>query len=161
MLVVGQFAGQIATAIKYSTPEPHIMSHAPALERVRGSEKIIMGPVGIRRSFAAPFINALCTEKIVVGMVADYKMQEPDRERVKLLLVRFDSPQSANKAYVSYLAALQEQHKSQSFDNYAPQSNLFKISGTFMLVQLKDNQVLVITGARKKASLPALAHGVY
>lgn len=161
MLVVSKFAGQIAAAIKNSSREPQILGHIPSLERLRGSEKIVMGPVGIRRVFAAPFVNALCNEKIVVGVVADFIMQEPDRERMKLLLVRFDSPLSANKAYASYLAALEEQHKAVSFDNYVPQSNLFKVSGSFLLVELKSDQVLVITGARKKTTLPALAHGVY
>jgi hypothetical protein len=161
MLVVTRFASELAIAIKSSSREPQILGRIPSLERLRGSEKIVMGPLGIRRVFSAPFVNALCTEKIVTGVVADYKMQEPDRERVKLLLVRFASPEFANKAYVSYLGALEEQHKAQSFDNYVPQSNLFKVSGSYLLVRLKADEVLVITGARKKSSLPSLAHGVY
>jgi len=161
MLVVTHFAETLAVAIKASSREPQVLTRIPVLEKVRGSEKIVMGPVGIRRAFLAPYVNALNAEHITTGVVCDYKMQEPYRERLKLLLLQFASQELANKAYVGYLSALQEQHKPQSLDNFMPQSNLFKISGSFLLVQLNGNEVVVITGARKKTSLPSLAHGVY
>jgi hypothetical protein len=161
MLIMTGFASKLANAIKNRSMEPQLLNRIPILERVRGSEKIVMGPVSIRKAFPAPFAGTLCTEKILDGVVADYQMQEPNRERVKLLLARFASPESANKAYAAYLSPLEEQHKPQSFDNSLSQANLFKVSSSFLLVQLKGSEVLVITGARKKSTLPALAHSVY
>ena len=120
-----------------------------------------MGPAGIRRAFPAPYQNVLCSDKLVTGAVSDYQIQEPNRERLRLLLLCFASPEVANQVYLNYISQLQEQHPTQSTDSYLPQASIFKVSGLFLLVQLKGNALLLITGAHKKASLPLLAHSVY
>jgi hypothetical protein len=159
-LVTG-FAKTLAPNIKTSTAQPYMLTRLPLMERVQGSEKIIMGQLAAHRVFPAPYLSALLKEKIVEGAVADYKMQYPDRERVRLMLAQFSSPESASRAYNAYLLEVEAQHQPQPADGYLPQANVFKISGSFILCQLKGNEVLLITGARKKGSLTSLARQIY
>jgi hypothetical protein len=161
MAIVTSFANKLALSVKARSAEPQILSRIPFLERVHGSERIVMGPAGIRRTFPAPYQNILCSEKLVTGAVADYQLQEPYRERLRLLLLCFASPELANQVYLNYIRPLEEQHPAQATDSFLPQGSIFKVSGLFLLVQLKGNALLVITGAHKKASLPVLAHAVY
>jgi hypothetical protein len=163
MSVITGFANQLAAAIKTSSSAPVILSHLPLQGRVRGSEKLIYGPLAMKRWFSAPEVSSLCKEinPRSRGALADYQTQEPYHERLRLMFLQFASVESANIAYTGYLAALEQHHTALPSGSSLPQSSLFKISGMFSLVELRGPDLVVITGARKKLSAALLARSVY
>ena len=128
MTLMGNFASKLSGSIKTSSGEPSVLTRLPFAGRVHGSEKLIAGPLAIKRSFPAPNIGALCshTSAHLHGALADYQTQEPYRERLKLLLLQFATSEAANKAYIDYVAALQEQHSPLASGSATPQSSFLK-----------------------------------
>jgi len=139
--------------------KPKIFSLMPSMQRVRGSEKLIMGPVGMRRFFPAPYSANLMP--FVEGSVADYRLEEPRRDRLKLLIAYYPTAQAASSAYGNYTATLAGQNKEKSVEGFTCPTTLFKIADCFLLCQLRDKQVIVINGARHKETLGELAHQIY
>jgi hypothetical protein len=161
MEVVTRFANKLAKTLTVSSAEPALLSRIPIIDRVKGTEKIVMGPISLKRAFSAPYADTFYSLKIIDGAVSDFQTLMPDRERMKLMLVRYETPEAANSVYVKYIGLMQDQHKLQTTDFYLPQSSIFKMSGTFLFCQLRGAELLVITGARKKPSLTYLARQVY
>jgi len=161
MEVVTKFANKLAKTLTVSSAEPALLSRLPLIDRVKGSEKIVMGPISLRRAFSAPYADTFYSTRIIDGAVSDYQTVMPDRERLKLMLLRYETPEAANSVYLKYVGQMQDQHKLQTTDFYLPQSSIFKMSGTFLFCQLRNSELLVVTGARKKPSLTYLARQVY
>jgi hypothetical protein len=161
MAAVSIAAKQLADAIIKRSPKPMILTYLPSIERVQGSEKIVMGPIALKRFFPAPFIGSLATDAPLKGVVADYQQQEPHRERLKLLVAIFASPASASLSFSKYTGLLQENHNLENADGFAYQTSVFKIANKFILCQMRGNQLVIITGAHKKNSLASLANAVY
>lgn len=149
--VVRVVADSLVKAIDGNSGLPLIISRLPVLERVRGTEKLVMGPVGARRFFEAPLITTLNWKQAVAGAVADYQTQEPYRERLKLLLVDYGNRELAQHAFNSYASQIEAEHPRLKTDDPA-RTYLFKMSGSFLLCQLHGAAVIVITGARKRQS---------
>ena len=139
--------------------KPTVFNSMPTMERVRGSEKLIMGPAGMKRFFPAPYSANLIP--LHTGAVADYRIEEPNRDRLKLLIAYYSSAQEAGLAYANYVSTLRDQNKEKSVDGFSCPTSLFKISDYFLLCQLRDKQVIVINGARHKDTLSELAHRIY
>ncbi|HEY9720331.1 MAG TPA: DUF6599 family protein, partial [Trichormus sp.] len=75
---VRAIADQLAAAIVAEPASlPPMISRLPSLEKVRGSEKLVMGPISARRFFPAPYINTLQLGNALGAAVADYQMQFP------------------------------------------------------------------------------------
>jgi len=141
---------------------PRVLSLLPKLERVGGSERIVMGPMSARRFFPAPFIGDLAFDGANAAAVADYKVQEPYHERLKLLLVDYRDANSARRAFDKYSNVISEDNKTVELDpDEYPTSTLAKVSGSYVLCQQRGGQVIVITGAKKKLSPLLLSHNLY
>jgi hypothetical protein len=157
-----RIAQQLSGSIPISSAKPRILTQLPTLEKVMGSEKIVMGPLALKKVFPAPYVATLVADTDgVQGAVADYQMQEPYRERLKLLVLRFASPAMASSSFSKYVGQLEEQHDAQDIEGFTYQTNIFKVGGTFMLCQLRANELVIITGSRKKLSLDTLAREIY
>jgi hypothetical protein len=140
-------------------PKPAIFNEMPSLGRVLGSEKLVAGPVSLKRFFPAAYsTNLLPLQK---GAVADYKIEEPHRDRLKLLVAYYRSAQEAGMIYGRYVSTLRTQNKEKSVDGFSCPTSLFKVSDTFVLCQLRDQQIIVINGAKHKDTLSELAHEIY
>jgi len=88
-------------------------------------------------------------------------MQDPYRERLKLLLAEFPSLAAATQAYSRYVEQLSEQHEPEDMSGLGYQTSVFKIARSFIFCQLRGYELMIISGGRKKASLALLARQVY
>ncbi len=162
-------ADQLAAAIVAEPASvPPMISRLPSLEKVRGSEKLVMGPISARRFFPAPYINTLQLGNALGAAVADYQMQFPYPERLKLLYVEYNNANAASSAFYDYTGNLQSTNKGASGDRDPleeagglPTSCLFKVMGGYMLCELRGQELILISGARKKTSPIMLARQVY
>jgi hypothetical protein len=151
-------ADQLGQAITAHAEVPLAISRLPGIDRVRGTEKLIMGPLSARRFFPAPYIGSLSFNGALVGAVADYKFEYPYPERMKLLCLSYADGVAASQAYEGYTSSLQLAGKVNSAN---VDGALFKIGSSFLLCQLRGPQIVIVSGARKKFSPMMLAHQVY
>ncbi|HEY9716248.1 MAG TPA: DUF6599 family protein, partial [Trichormus sp.] len=166
---VRAIADQLAAAIVAEPASlPPMISRLPSLEKVRGSEKLVMGPISARRFFPAPYINTLQLGNALGAAVADYQMQFPYPERLKLLYVEYNNANAASSAFYDYTGNLQSTNKQASGERDPldeagglPTSCLFKVMGGYMLCELRGQELILISGARKKTSPNMLARQVY
>lgn len=156
---VSAVADQLSSAIISHGQLPAVISRMPMIDRIKGSEKIVMGPVSGRRLFPAPSLGLLALGAAQGAGVADYQFQAPFRERMKMLLVEYGNSTLAAQAFNQYVQALQGQHP-----NIIPEDDgstaLFKLASTYIYCQLKAQRLLIITGAHKRPSSMMLARQV-
>jgi hypothetical protein len=143
----------------YYSDKPSIFNSMPTLERVRGSEKLVMGPISLKRFFTAPYVASLAP--LLKGAVADYRIEEPHRDRLKLLIAYYPTAQAASMIYANYISTLAHQNDEKSAEGFTYATTLFKVSDSYLLCQLRDKQIVVIKGARHKDTLSELAHQIY
>jgi hypothetical protein len=154
---VSKIANQLTGSVEGHGQLPSVISRMPSIDRVHGSEKVVMGPISARRFFPAPLLNKLSFPNSTIGGIADYQFQAPFRERMKLLMLNYPTPGAAAEAYTSYTSAVEEQHPNTSD---VPEHALFKMANGYLLCELRDQRILLITGARKKSAPTMLARQV-
>jgi hypothetical protein len=137
---------------------PAIFNSMPNLERVRGSEKLVMGPVSLRRFFNAPYAANLAP--LLEGAIADYRIEEPHRDRLKLLIAYYQTNQQASATFANYVSVLSNQNDEKSAEGFSGATSLFKIGDSYLLCQLRDRRIIIIKGARHKDSLNELARQI-
>ncbi len=157
--VLHSIADQLAKGMKSHANPPAVLSLLPVIDRVKGTEKLVMGPLSGRRFFPAPYTNSLSLEKAHAAAVADYQFSQPP-ERMKLLLIEFGDQALADAAYYNYVGKLNETHQLQRVDSDEPVS-VYKSAKTFVLAQTKGTKLIVVSGARKKYSPLMLARQIY
>lgn len=151
-------ANQLEHRITSTSDPPRILSNLPVIDRVRGSEKLVMGPNSGRHFFPAPYMGALSLDKARGAATADYQFHSPYPERLKLLYIDYGDPVAASLAYESYISGLGEQHASSpSESGESVTTSLFKLNNSYLLCQLRGPRVAIIMGARKRISPMFLA----
>lgn len=151
-------ATELERRIPSTSDPPRILSNLPVIDRVRGSEKLVMGPNSGRQFFPAPYLGALTLEKAVGAATADYAFHSPYPERLKLLYIDYGDPVAASRAYETYIGGLGEPHPaSPSESGESATTSLFKLSNSYMLCQLRGPKLAIIMGARKRISPMFLA----
>ncbi|CAN5419617.1 hypothetical protein BH10CYA1_BH10CYA1_02420 [soil metagenome] len=158
-LAISSVATQLCGAVTGHGQLPLIVTNLPNLDRVRGSEKVVMGPVSARRFFPAPSLNLLSLANSVGGGIADYQFQAPFRERMKLLVVDYGNDTAAAQVYQKYVASIEEQHQNVSPTDVESRA-LFKLANSFLLCELRSQKIVLITGARKRSAPLMLARQV-
>lgn len=158
-LAVSSLAKQLCDAIPGHGQLPLIVARLPNLDRVRGSEKVVMGPVSARRFFPAPSLNLLSWPNSNGGGIADYQYQAPFRERMKMLVVDYGSSTVAAQAYQKYVASIEEQHPNISPTDVENRA-LFKMVNSYLLCELRSQKIVLISGARKRSAPIMLARQV-
>ncbi len=158
-LAVSSVAKQLCDAIPGHGQLPLIVTRLPNLYRVRGSEKVVMGPVSARRFFPAPSLNLLSLPNSYGGGIADYQFQAPFRERMKLLVVDYGNSTAAAQAYQKYVASIEEQHPNISPTDVESRA-LFKMVNSYLLCELRSQKIVLISGARKRSAPIMLARQV-
>jgi hypothetical protein len=118
-----------------------------------------MGPVSARRFFPAPYIGSLSFDRAKLGVVADYQISSPFPERLKLLCVQYADPPSAARAYDQYMMNLQSEKRINDED--ASGGTLVKIERGYLFSQVHGDEIVIVSGARKKYSPGMLARQVY
>lgn len=161
--LITKLADLLSSTISGSSFKPAVILRLPVFDRVRGSEKLIVGPLTLKRFFPAPYIGTLLPPpgSSWRAAVADYQIQEPYRERLKLLVVIFPDAIQASQAYTQYVAQLQEQHDQVDLKGEQYLTSVFKIGTSFMLCQVRNCELSIVTGAHKKLSLASLVKEFY
>ncbi len=139
--------------------KPAIFNSLPTLQRLRSSEKLAMGPLSLKRFFPAPYVTVLAP--LLEGVIADYIIDEPHRDRLKLLIAYYPNAQTASMVYANYVSTLANQNNEKPTEGFTYTTSLFKVSDSFILCQLRDKTIIVVNGARHKDSASQLAHQIY
>ncbi|MGH9551550.1 MAG: hypothetical protein ACRD3W_19345, partial [Terriglobales bacterium] len=142
----------LESSIKGHAVIPSAITRLPSLEKVHGSERLVMGAASARRLFPAPHIATLSFGNGAYAAVADYQVQLPYRERLKLMCVRYSDPGTAAQAYSNYLNSFEGM---KNLSQYG--TSLFKVGSSYFFCQQTGPQVILITGAHKKVSPQMLA----
>jgi hypothetical protein len=90
--------------------------------------------------------------EIVWGSVADYQIQAPYKERLKLLITEYATAEAAQSHYAAYMAELGSGHGEMPATRLAGNANVFKLASTFIAVELKGKTICLVTGAKKRFS---------
>lgn len=138
---------------------PLVLNQLPVIDRVSGSEKLIMGPYSGRRFFPAPFVNSLSLERARGAVTADYRFHLPP-ERLKLLVIDYGNTSLASSVYESYRNELDAEHDAKDVDTASSPTSIAKVGNSFLLVQLRGARVFVIMNARKRVSPLMLARQI-
>lgn len=158
-LAVSSVATQLTNSIAGHGELPLVVMRLPSLDRVRGSERLVLGPVSARRFFPAPSLNLLAIPNSRGGGIADYQYQAPFRERMKLLVIDYGNSAAAAQAYQQYVQSIEEQHQNVSPSDVQNRA-LFKLANSFLLCELREQRILLVSGARKRAAPMMLARQV-
>lgn len=152
--LITSLATQLSEAVSGKADAPALISTLPGLDRLHGSEKFFMGPVTARRFTLAPFVGQLFTARFTGAALADYIIPPPQAERLKLLIVDYENPETARGIYDSYVEMVGDSHKPTL---ETPTSQLFKSNNSFIFCQLRGKKIALISGARRKAAPLMLA----
>lgn len=134
---------------------PLVFRRLPNVDKVRGSERLAMGPVSGKMFLPLPYVSFLQIEKGQAA-IADYQFVSPNRERLKLVLIEYADPKTALQSYQDYVGNLMGSHSCQSTGNTA----MFKMQESYLYCQITGSRMLLVSGAHKSASALMLAKQV-
>lgn len=153
-----QLGDQLDNEVRTDPAPPVVLKSLPSLDRVSGSERLVMGQLSARRFFQAPGVEALGVEQARAAMVADYQVQDPYPERLRLLYIDYGNDDLSMSAYARYMQAMGQLQRPVSTVGGDHPSALFKLNKRFLYLEVKDRgRLVVISGARKKPSAPLLS----
>ena len=153
--VVRTIADKFSSVLKEHAGLPPILDQLPKLDRVKGSEHIVMGTLSARRFSPAPFLNYLDFSHASEAATSDYQIQSPP-DRLRLLFVEYRFPGWASAAYRTYTQ--QFAGRAVAFEEpVIGETCMYKVNGTFILCQQIGSHLAIISGARKRQSASQLA----
>ena len=138
---------------------PLVLNQLPVIDRVNGTEKLVMGPNSGRKFFPAPYVGSLSLDRARAAVTADYRFQMPP-ERLKLLVVDYGNVSLAGSVYESYRSNLDAEHDIKEVSDASTPTGIVKLDNGYMLVQLRGSRIFVIMGARKRVSPLMLARQI-
>lgn len=149
----------IDASIAPTSLPPLVLNQLPVIDRVNGTEKLVMGPNSGRRFFPAPYVGSLSLERARAAVTADYRFQMPP-ERLKLLVVDYGTVSLAGSVYENYRSTLDAEHDAKDVSDANTPTGIVKLDNGYMLVQLRGSRIFVIMGARKRVSPLMLARQI-
>lgn len=152
--VLTQLADLFLKKLDSGTKLPALFTALPAVDKVRGSEKLFMGPVAARRWSNFPYIGKLMIDKSGGAISADYLYSAPYRERLHLLIIQYNNEEQAKYAYKTYTGCLSAMNEPKS---QTTNRSVFKINDAYLLCQYNRQRLSVISGARKSYASIMLA----
>ncbi|MCC7531486.1 MAG: hypothetical protein IT342_23490, partial [Candidatus Melainabacteria bacterium] len=138
---------------------PLVLNQLPVIDRVNGTEKLVMGPNSARKFFPAPFVGSLSLERARAAVTADYRFQIPP-ERLKLLVIDYGNKSLAGSVYENYRNELDAEHETKEVNDASTPTGMVRLDNGYMLVQLRGTRIFVIMGARKRFSPLILARQI-
>ena len=152
--LISKLADELSRTIDDSFPKPRLVMTLPQLDRIAGTERFFMGPIGARKHISIPFMQMLSIDKSNGAAFAEYQFPHPLPERMKALLIDYRDAQTARSVYEGYSAALAASHKTQLTQ---PNMQISKLGETYMLCGINGRRITIISGARRKVSPLVLA----
>jgi hypothetical protein len=107
-----------------------------------------MGPVAARAVVPNPYIDFLYLERSQGAAIADYKLDEPRPERLRLTAIDYGNAGMAGSAYRNYLSAFGNERLKTQGANWV----LIKLAGTYLLCEQWGGKVFLISGSHNKIS---------
>jgi hypothetical protein len=157
--LVTNMADKLAAISREHGQLPDVLERMPKLGRVRGSERVVMGPVSARRFINVPYLNSLNFTRAISCGVADYQVQEPP-DRLKVMNIEFATPKEAMLAFDSYGLNFGGR-QIQVAAPFGGICSLYKTNKTFLLFQQKGRQFTIVANARRAESAEYLARFMY
>jgi hypothetical protein len=157
--LVRDIADKVSAVMREHAPLPAILQRLPQFERVRASERIVMGPQSTRRFFPAPYLQSVDFSRSRGAAIADYQIQAPP-DRLKLLLIEYPTPQAALTAYYRYTGNFEE-HTVEVAAPFGGAASVYRVNKNFLLCQTRGSELVIITGARKRESAMFLARYMF
>lgn len=149
MALLSKFAGELSAKAEGNAQLPLLCRQLPGWEKIKGSEKLFMGPLSLRRYSTVPFGGSLLTQPSQMAVVADYAIGAPYQERLKFLLLECGDSTEARSIFGGY--AMNIGLAGDVVDRSGEQV-LAKVSNGYLMCRLAGSQIVVISGARKKYS---------
>lgn len=147
-------ANVIAPQIADTSEKPALLRQLPMIERTQGSERFYLGPIAARQHVSIPYID-LSLAKCKGAISADYQFPHPYSERLRLLLIDYQSPSVAESVFKTYRTALASDSK---VVEDADRHLLCKVNNSFLMCgRSGDKRIFVVWGARKKYAPGMLA----
>ena len=151
--VVRSFSDRIGSIVSGHAAQPLVLTRLPRLDRVAGSERVVLGPLSAAHYFTVPGVELLSIEKARAAAVIDYQVHIPYPERLKLLYIDYGNESLAESAYSRYATELMQLQKPVSVLQGERPHALFKLNKRFLFVEKKPGgRLVLISGARKKNS---------
>lgn len=156
--VLRKLTKQISEAVAIHSDTPQYARYLPQIERVKGSERIVVGPLTVKHYLDVPFLEKLSIEKARIAALADYQVQYPNRERLRVLVINHENPLTAQSGFKDYVEQLTSLHDADFVKEGPNPQALFKINKTYLYLGMKEpNKLVLIYGARKRSSSSQLA----
>jgi hypothetical protein len=152
-------ANALEAGISPTALPPLVLNQLPVVDRVRGTEKLVMGPNSGRKFFPAPYVGELSLDRARAAVTADYRFQMPP-ERLKLLVIDYGNKSLAESVYETYRRNLDADHDAKEVNEATTPTGIVKLDNGYLLVQLRGTRVFVIMGARKRVSPMMLARQI-
>jgi hypothetical protein len=151
-----QLADTLSGVINGGTDSPAILKMLPRIERVKGSERLFVGPFSFRKVVSLPNSAALELNACRKGICADYQIQVPSPERLRLIIIDYGSPEKASSICKNYIAATGANRKSLS-DGLG---TVIKLDGSYLYCQANGSYLILTSGARKRGAAGFLARQI-
>lgn len=145
-------ADKLAQALVEHASLPIVFRRLPDVDKVKGSERLSMGPISGKMFLPLPYVSFLKIENGQAA-IADYQFMSPNKERLKLALIEYGDAKTALQSYQDYVGNLMGSHNCQSTGNSA----MFKMPESYLYCQILGNRMLLIAGAHKSTSALMLA----
>jgi hypothetical protein len=158
--VVRSLADLLCQKISEQANTPVLLQHMPQFELVRGSEKILLGSNGLRRYLAVPGQIEFDWTQVRAVCIADYQVEVPVKERLRLAVLDCVDAACARSVYKSYIEGYCSVANKEPGDRLSRSNNSFKTGKGFFQVALKANQVLFVLGGKKDFSGQFLLRGI-
>ncbi|MBP7862364.1 hypothetical protein KA183_11830 [bacterium] len=156
--VMNKMYKQMSAIVAIHSDSPRFAQYLPQIERVRGSERLVVGPLTSKHYFDLPFLEKLSIDKARIAALADYQVQYPNRERLRVLVINHENPLTAQAGYKSFVDELTALHEADFVKEGPNPQALFKINKTYLFLGFKEpNKLVLIYGARKRSSSSQLA----
>lgn len=156
--VMNKMSKQMSAIVAIHSDSPRFGQYLPQIERVRGSERLVVGPLTSKHYFDLPFLEKLSIDKARIAALADYQVQYPNRERLRVLVINHESAVNAQAGFKSYVDELTSLHEADFVKDGPNPQALFKINKTYLFLGVKEpNKLVLIYGARKRSSSSQLA----
>ena len=157
--LVTNMADKLAAISREHGQLPDVLERMPKLGRVKGSERVVMGPLSAGRFIRAPYLSSLNFRTALCCGVADYQVQDPP-DRLKVMSMEFQTPGEAILAFNNYGLNFGGR-QIQIAAPFGGMCSLYKTNKTYLLFQQKGRQFVIIANARRAESAEYLSRFMY
>jgi hypothetical protein len=152
--IMWKIADQLEQGIEGHATTPAVLTELPYMDRAPGTEHVFMGPLAAHKFSPLHITNDTMLNNCVIGSTADYQIGPPFSERLKVMLIDYKDPNSAN-------AACRQLVNDVCPNCGVPQPEsptIFKLAGRFAWCQVHGAKLGVVCNGRRATSVAMIGH---